>query len=176
MDMWLVVGFIIIIALLGIIVFGVSAVWPSLVGAPWVPVSKNTARKMLELAKVNPEDTVVDLGSGDGRIILMAAEEFGARSFGVEVDPLRVFWSRSVIWRRGLRDMVKVVWGNFFTQSLVEASVVTVYQGQNINRRLKTKFEGELSPGTRIVSYSFPFDGWTPVETQKNPHLFLYVI
>lgn len=151
-------------------------VWPSLIGAPWVPVSKDTARKMLELAKVTQEDTIVDLGSGDGRIIIMAAEEFGAESFGIEADPLRVLWSRSTIRRRGLRNVVRVVWGNFFTQSLVEASVVTVYQGQDINRRLKSKFEIELSPGTRVVSYSFPFDGWTPVETQKNPNLYLYVI
>lgn len=176
MDVWLILGYCLIIILLCIIVVGVSAVWPSLIGAPWVPVSKDTARKMLEFAKVHQEDTVVDLGSGDGRIIIMAAEEFGATSFGIEADPLRVGWSRSVIRRRGLKNRVKVIWGNFFTQSLADATVVTVYQGQDINKRLKEKFSIELPPGTRVVSYSFPFDGWTPVKTHKNPHLYLYEI
>lgn len=131
---------------------------------------------MLALAKVNQNDTLVDLGSGDGRIIIMAAEEFGASAFGVEADPLRVLWSRKVIRRRGLKDKVKVIWGNFFTQSLVEASVVAIYQGHDINNQLKTKLASELTPGTRVVSYSFPFDGWTPVETTKNPNIYLYVI
>ncbi len=175
-DGWLVVGYIVIIILLSIIVFSVSAIWPSLIGAPWVPTSIATVRKMLALAKVNQNDTLVDLGSGDGRIIIMAAEEFGASAFGVEADPLRVLWSRKVIRRRGLKDKVKVIWGNFFTQSLVEASVVAIYQGHDINNQLKTKLASELTPGTRVVSYSFPFDGWTPVETTKNPNIYLYVI
>jgi hypothetical protein len=175
-DIWLVIGYSLIIILLCIIVVGTSAVWPSLIGAPYVPTSKETAQKMLELAHVSSEDTVADLGSGDGRIIVLAAEQFGAKAFGIEADPLRVLWSRSVIRRRGLRNKVEVIWGNFFNQSLVDATVVTVYQGQEINKRLKDKFLLELKPGTRVVSYSFPFDGWAPVETQKNPRLYLYVI
>lgn len=176
MDIWLILGYSLIIILLCVIVVGTSAVWPSLIGAPYVPTSKGTAQKMLELAQVSADDTVADLGSGDGRIIMMAAEQFGANAFGIEADPLRVLWSRSVIRHRGLRKKVEVIWGNFFNQSLAKATVVTVYQGQEINKRLKDKFLLELEPGTRVVSYSFPFDGWTPVETQKNPHLYLYVI
>ena len=176
MDIWLVIGYIVIVILIVIIVIGFSAVWPSLVGAPWVPISKATARKMLELAEVTSEDTVADLGSGDGRIILLAAEEFWAHCLGIEVDPLRVLWSRGIIRRRGLRDSVKVIWGNFYNQSLADATVITIFQGQAINNRLKAKFEAELSPGTRVVSYSFPFNGWTPVETVDTPRLFLYII
>jgi hypothetical protein len=175
-DIWLVVGYIVIVILLCIIVIGVSAVWPSLIGAPWVPVSRETARKMLELAQVSHEDVVVDLGSGDGRIIVLAAKEFGAKAFGIEADPLRVLWSRCVIRRHGLHGRVAVIWGNFFTQNLLAATVVMVYQGQEINKRLKSKLAVELKPGTRVVSYSFPFEGWTPVETRNNPHLYLYVI
>ena len=176
MDLWIALGYIVIVILLCVIAFGVSAVWPSVIGAPWVPVSKKTAQRILDLAKVTPQDRVVDLGSGDGRIIILAAEKFGANAVGIEADPLRVLWSRMVIRLRGLGNLVNVVWGNFFTQRLSNASVVIVYQGQEINKRLKEKFTTELKPGTRVVSYSFPFEGWTPVETHKNPHLYLYVI
>ncbi|MFX1576187.1 MAG: SAM-dependent methyltransferase [Promethearchaeota archaeon] len=176
MDMWLIIGTVVIIILVSVIAFGISAVWPSLIGAPWVPVSKKTAQRMLELAKVTQEDTVVDLGSGDGRIIMMAAQKFGASAVGIEADPFRVLWSRGVIRRRGLNEIVEVIWGNFFTKSVPDATVVTVYQGQSINKRLKTKLATELTPGTRVVSYSFPFEEWTPVEMIKNPRLYLYVI
>jgi hypothetical protein len=176
MDPWVIIGYIVIFILVCVIIVGVSAVWPSLIGAPWVPVSKKTAQRMLELAHVTSKDRVLDLGSGDGRIIVMAAEQFGAQAVGIEADPFRVLWSRSIIRRRGLGTLVDVIWGNFFTQSFSEASVVTVYQGQEINKRLKEKFTTELKPGTRVVSYCFPFEGWTPVETHQNPHLYLYVI
>ena len=176
MDMWMAFGYIVIIILLCVIIVGVSAVWPSVIGAPWVPVSKKTAQRMLELAKVTPEDRVIDIGSGDGRIIALAAEKFGASAVGIEADPFRVLWSRMMIRLRGLGKLIDIVWGNFFTQSVSDASVVTVYQGLEINKRLKEKFTTELKPGTRVVSYCFPFEGWTPVETHKNPHLYLYVI
>ena len=131
---------------------------------------------MLELAAVQQNDVVVDLGSGDGRVIVMAAEEFGAKSFGVEADPFRVLWSRGVIRRRGLQDAVKVIWGDMFNHRVSDATVVTVYQGQDINKRLMAKLAAELSPGSRIVSYSFPFDGWTPIMTIDDPRLFLYTV
>ncbi len=175
-DNTLLVGYILILILVCVILFSISAIWPSVIGAPWVPVSKSTARKMLELAQVTHEDTLLDMGSGDGRIIIMAAKEFGATALGIEADPLRVLWSRSVIRLRRLKDNVSVIWGNFFAQTLPDVTVVTVYQGQAINKRLKKKLSSDLKRGTRVVSYSFPFDGWTPVETQKNPHLYLYII
>jgi hypothetical protein len=164
------------IILLCIIVVIISAIWPTLIGAVWIPIPRETARKMLELAKVTPDDTVIDLGSGDGRIIVMAAEEFRATAVGIEADPFRVLWSRNVIRRRSLKNQVKVVWGNFYSQSIAAATVVTVFQGQAINKSLQPKLSTELKSGTRVVSYSFPFEDWEPVETQKNPNLYLYVI
>jgi hypothetical protein len=164
------------IILLCIIALIASAIWPTLIGAVWVPIPRETARKMLELANVTSDDTVVDLGSGDGRIIVMAAEEFGAKAFGIEADPFRVLWSRSVIRRRGLKNRVKVVWGNFYSQNIAAATVVTVFQGQAINKRLQPKLSTELQPGTRVVSYSFSFEGWSPIEVRKKPDLYLYMI
>jgi precorrin-6B methylase 2 len=151
-------------------------VWPSIIGAPYVPTPKESVRKMLELANVNQGDFLVDLGSGDGRVIIMAAEEFGATALGIEADPIRVKWSRYQIRKRHLEEMVDVVWGNFFSQSLERATVVFVYQGDDVNQKLKLKLLNELQPGTRLVTYCFPFDGWDPVEITKKPNLYLYKV
>jgi predicted RNA methylase len=156
--------------------FMIWIAWSSIFGAPWIPTPKNKARSMLELAEVGQEDTVYDIGSGDGRIIIMAASEFGARSFGIEMDPLRVLWSRVSIRRKGLSQMVEVLRENFFKSSIEEATVITVYQGVGVNKKLREKFSKELKPGTRVVSYRFRFQGWTPVKTNEEASSFLYVI
>lgn len=130
---------------------------------------------MLELAQVKPQDNVVDLGSGDGRIIVMAAKEFGSSCVGIEADPFRVMWSRFVIRMRGLKDKVKVIWGNFFSQNVAYATVVTVYQGPEVNKLIREKLSAELKPGTRVVSYKFPLEGWAPVETTTKPDIYLYI-
>jgi predicted RNA methylase len=132
--------------------------------------------KMLEIAEVNENDTLIDLGSGDGRIILEAAKTFDANSIGVEADPLRVFWSRTRIKLNELEEKVEVIWGNFFRTDLSKATVVTVYQGQGINNKLRTKFIEELYPGTRVVSYSFTFDGWEPLKKDPDSDVYLYII
>lgn len=155
---------------------GISVLWPTAVGAPWTPTSRSTVRKMLELAKVSEDDLVFDLGSGDGRIIVMAAEEYGATAIGIEVDPLRVMWSRWVIRRHGLVRKASVIQSNFFDQSLQNATVVFLFQRQNTNNQLRTKLSNELKSGTRVVSHMYTFDGWTPAESTKDPNLFLYIM
>ncbi|MFW9888001.1 MAG: SAM-dependent methyltransferase [Candidatus Thorarchaeota archaeon] len=150
--------------------------WSSAIGAPWVPIPRKKARTMLKLAEVGPQDIVYDIGSGDGRIVTMAAKEFGAKSVGIEMDPLRVLWSRLVIRRKGLTRMSKILRENFFESNIEDATVVTVYQGVGVNKKLKEKFSGELKPGTRVVSYRFRFKGWTPVKTNEEASSYLYVI
>jgi predicted RNA methylase len=150
--------------------------WSSAIGAPWVPTPRNKARTMLELAEVGPKDIVYDIGSGDGRIVTMAAKEFGAKSVGIEMDPLRVLWSRFAIRRQGLTPMSEVLRENFFKSNIEDATVVTVYQGVEVNKKLKEKFSGELKPGTRVVSYRFRFKGWIPVKTSEDASSYLYII
>jgi 16S rRNA A1518/A1519 N6-dimethyltransferase RsmA/KsgA/DIM1 with predicted DNA glycosylase/AP lyase activity len=150
--------------------------WSSVIGAIFVPTPMDVVGKMLEIADVNENDTLIDLGSGDGRIILEAAKSYDANSIGIEADPLRVFWSRSRIKSNDLEEKVEVIWGNFFKTDLSKATVVTVYQGQGINNKLSTKFKEELDPGTRIVSYSFTFDGWEPMKKDPESDVYLYKI
>ena len=176
LDALLTIFYFIVVFLIFLILLGVWLLWSSLVGAPWVPTSRVRIRKMLELAQVTENDIVMDLGSGDGRILIQAAKEFRARSIGIEVDPMRVFWSRIAIRRRGLSDKVEVIRGNFFTQNFADATVVTVYQTTDVNAQLKEKLSMELNPGTRVVSNAFAFEGWTPAKVMTKPKLYLYVM
>jgi len=159
-----------------IIVFVIWIAWSGAVGAPWLPTPKSRVRSMLEFANVNQDDRVFDLGSGDGRIIVMAAKEFGAQSTGIEVDPLRILWSKLAIRRNKLGSKVKVIRGNFFNVSVEDATVVTLYQGYKINIKIRDKLSAELRPGTRVVSYRFILEGWKPVKTSEEKSVYLYIV
>ena len=160
-------------AYLAVIAFLLWLVWPIIMGAMYMPTPHAVVEKMLDLAGVGPEDTVYDLGSGDGRIVIGAAER-GARAVGIEVDPIRVLWARrnAAASRAGRR--VRIIWGDFFKNSVADATVVTVYQGEGINNRLRQKFEVELKPGSRVVSFSFKFDGWEIAEKHPDADIYLY--
>lgn len=176
-DAWLLLHIALAFILFCTIIIGLSILWPFIVrGAAWTPTPQGVVHKMLELAKVTKDDIVVDLGSGDGRIIIAAAREYGATAVGIEVDPLRILWSRWSIRRKGLEDIVKVIGGNFFSQDLSIATVVTVFQRIGTNNRLREKLVSELASGTRVVSYHHPFYDWTPSETTRDPDIYLYII
>ena len=162
-----------IVFLIGILLW---MLWPLAIGAGWTPTPKKVVKKMLDLAEVGPGDTLYDLGSGDGRIIFMAAEEFGAKAVGIEADPLRVLWTLIWIRLKGLEDQLRVQFGNFFWVDLSTASVVSVFQSTGVNYKLIDKLLRELEPGTRVVSYSFTFDGWKPMKVDESSKLFLYKI
>jgi predicted RNA methylase len=153
-----------------------SMLWPLAIGAAYSPSSLKVVRKMLNMAEVDSEDLVYDLGSGDGRIVIEAANRYHALGVGVEADPLRVIWSKIKITRRGLRQQVKIVWGNLFHQNLSHATVVVLFLWGRTNEKLKHKLQEELKPGTRIVSYVWKFEGWNPVKVDKKERIYLYII
>jgi precorrin-6B methylase 2 len=166
--------FIVSIISVVVVLICVWIIWPVLIGAAYVPTPHEIVVKMLEIAEVKEDDVLYDLGSGDGRIIIEAADKYRAKAIGIEADPLRVLWSRAKIRSRALHDRVRVIWGNFFRSDLSKATVVTIYQGQGINNKLIEKLEEELKPGTRIVSYSFTFDGWDPIKEESDSPIYLY--
>lgn len=166
--------FLIILLIAAIIVIWVF--WSASIGAGWEPTSMTRVRKMLEMAEVDSGDIVYDLGSGDGRIVTEAAKKYHANAVGIEADPLRVFWSRLTIRFSGLHKQAKIVWGNFFKQNISEATVITLFLSYGANQRLKSKFQQELKPGTRIVSYVWTFKGWNPVKVDKNEEIYVYII
>ena len=168
--------FAILLILATIAVFIIWIFWSSIIGAGFQPTSKRLVKQMLDIAEVSSDDIVYDLGSGDGRIVIDAAKKYNAKAVGMEADPLRVFWSRLIITLSGLHSRAKIVWGNFFNQNISEATVVTLFLSDAANQKLKSKFQEELKPGTRIVSYVWTFNGWEPVKVDKTKEIYLYIM
>jgi SAM-dependent methyltransferase len=133
--------------------------------APYVPTTSSVVRTMLEVAGVSESDVVYDLGSGDGRIPIMAAEEFGARGVGIEIDPELVEKARQKAREAGVADRVSIRRGDLFKADLSEATVVTLYLWPEINVKLRPKLLRALDPGDRIVSHDFRMGEWAPDTT-----------
>ena len=135
--------------------------------APYVPTPPEVVERMLEIAAVNSNDTVYDLGSGDGRIIIAAARKFGARAVGVELDEELAKQTEGRVRELNIHDRVRVVQGNLLEVDLSPASVVTVYLLTSSNMKLRPRLERSLKPGSRVVSHDFQIMGWTPVKTES---------
>lgn len=131
-------------------------------GILYVPTPEAVGVEMLRFAGVTARDVVYDLGSGDGRLVVAAAQAFGARSVGVEIEARLVQDSRERAARAGVADRATFVWGDLFAVDLAPATVVTLYLGEEMNRRLRPKLLRELRPGARVVSHDFGMDGWPP--------------
>jgi hypothetical protein len=135
---------------------------PERTGGPYVPTPQVVVDAMLDFAKVGPQDFVVDLGSGDGRIVLTAAQRYSARGFGVEIDPELVKQSNAEAQKRGLAARASFREQDVLKAQIAEATVVTLYLLPGMMQQLQSKFSKELRPGTRIVSHDFPFGEWKP--------------
>lgn len=133
----------------------------------FVPTPQSVVDAMLKLARVGKDDVVYDLGCGDGRIVITAAKQFGARGVGIDIDPLRIKESNANAVTAGVTDRVKFLLTDIFADStdLSEATVVTLYLLPSLNVKLLPKLRRELKPGTRIVSNSFDMGEWQPERT-----------
>lgn len=159
-----------------IIIFIFWIIWSDIIGAGFEPTSGKFVKRMLEMAEVDSHDKVYDLGSGDGRIVIEAARMFNAYSVGIEADPLRYIWSKTIVLFLGLQKQVSIIWGNFFNEDLSKATVVTIFLSDKANQKLKQKLSNELRPGTRVVSYFWRFKGWKPVHVDEEKRIYLYII
>jgi SAM-dependent methyltransferase len=129
---------------------------------------QSTVEAMLKLAEVTRDDIVYDLGCGDGRFVITAAEEFGARGVGIDIDPARIKESWENAEKRGVGNRVRFIGGDLFEADIGEGSVVTLYLLQRLNLELRPKLLDELKPGSRILSYIFDMEDWEP---DKRGHL-----
>lgn len=134
-------------------------------GILYVPTPEAVGVEMLRFAGVTADDVVYDLGSGDGRLVVAAAERFGARGVGVEIEAKLVQDGRERAARAGVADRATFVWGDLFATDLAPATVVTLYLGEELNRRLRPKLLQELRPGARVVSHDFGLGEWKPDRT-----------
>jgi hypothetical protein len=129
---------------------------------PYVPSPQSVVADMLRYAGVNANDFLIDLGSGDGRIVLTAAKVFGARGFGVEIKEDLVKKANEAAAREGVADRVKFIKADLFKTDISQATIITMYLLPDTVNMLKDKFLTELKPGTRIVSHDYPLTGWLP--------------
>ena len=148
---------------------------------PYVPTPNEVVVEMLNIAGVTKDDVIYDLGSGDGRLVIAAAKQFGARGVGVEIDPKLIQESNENARLAGVSDRVKFLQQDLFQIDLSEATVVTLYLLPEVNLRLRSKLLRELKPGTRLVSHQFDMKDWKPdlsevVRTPSRLHLVYYWI
>lgn len=136
---------------------------------PYVPTPWNVVETMFDMAKVTAADHLIDLGSGDGRIVIEAAKKRGARGFGIELDPHLVTIAKEEAQKQGVAARATFAEGNLFTFNLHEASVLTMYLYPQVLMHLRPKLFEQLKPGTRVVSHDFHMDAWKPDLQREVP-------
>ena len=132
--------------------------------APFVPSPVQVIRQMLVLAELRAGEIFFDLGAGDGRTVVMAAKEYGARAVGVELREDLAKKALSNIYEQGLQDRITIVNGDMFNVDLTSADVIFLYLTTSANEKVKPKLENELRHGTRIISHDYEIVGWKPVK------------
>lgn len=145
--------------------------------AGWIPTPDAMVEAMLKLARLSRDDLLVDLGSGDGRIPILAAREFGSRGLGIEFNPDLVAYSRERAVREGVADRVKFVQGDIFKTDFSQATVVALFMTPSVLQRLRPTLLS-MKPGTRIVSYLFAIEEWEPDQWvfQDGMHGILWIV
>jgi SAM-dependent methyltransferase len=157
-----------------VILAGLWVLLPMLYGSPAVPAYRRRIRRALELAEVRPGEKVYDLGAGDGRVIVIAAGEFGAQAVGIEIEPVHcaVAWLNA--WLSGVGRHVAIRWGDFRRADLGEADVVFIYLTAAQTAALRPQLARQLRPGARLVSLSADIAGWQPAALDSQHLVFLY--
>ncbi|MCS7105380.1 MAG: 50S ribosomal protein L11 methyltransferase [Thermofilaceae archaeon] len=151
------------------------------VSVPFVPTPVEVVREMLRLASLKPGELLLDLGCGDGRVLVIAAKEFGARAIGIEIRNDLANKAAYNVTKEGVKNDVLIINGNFFELKLPPADVIFMYLLTSVNERLRPKLEREIKPGARIISHDFEISGWVPkrkVEFRdggRSHTLYLYV-
>lgn len=167
------VGLIACVASLFLAALFVPTAHAALFGAPFLPTESDRVERMLAMAGLQPGETVVDLGAGDGRFLIAAARA-GATAVGWEINPYLVAWGRWKILRAGLSDRATLHLGSYWPEHMGRADVVMLFLITGQMKKMQEKLQQELRPGSRVVSYVFAFPDWEAKET-RTEGLRLYV-
>ena len=141
-------------------------------GAPPVPTSKSSVEEIVNLANIGKGDRIIDLGSGDGRVIIAFAKK-GIKTEGYEINPFLVLLTKYKIKKAGVSELAKVHWRDFWGVDLGEFDIINVYGVTRIMEKLNEKLKKELTPGTRVLSNMFQIPGWK--EDRKVGRIYLYI-
>ena len=162
---------------LSVLVFILALLWilvPALYGLPPVPTNPERIRKALKLANLQSTEVLYDLGAGDGRVLLIAAREFGAKAIGIEIGPIQC----ALIWLRvvasGFGNRIQIRWANFYKADLRDADIVFVYATSKEVVKLAPHLEKQLKKGARVISISADFPEWEPSAFDERELIFVY--
>ncbi len=159
--------FVIVIALLWVLV-------PAFYGLPPISSRRERIRRALELANPQAGETLYDLGSGHGRVLVMAAKEFGLNAVGIEAGPVQCAVSWMNVFRNGVRSQVRIEAGNFYKSSLKDADIIFAYLTSDHGNRLQEKLSRELKPGARVVTVSFDLPNWDVDFFDREQLIYVY--
>jgi len=160
-----------------ILMFIIGLLWilvPALYGLPPVPTNQDRIRKALRLVNLQPDETIYDLGAGDGRVLLIAAREFNAKAVGIEIGPVQcaLIYLRAATSEFG--NKIQVKWGNYLKADLSQADVVFLYATSKEVLRVASHLEKQMKPGARLVSISADFPEWEPSTMDDRELIFVY--
>jgi precorrin-6B methylase 2 len=167
----------VLLAAFAVLVIGICLLWvlvPALYGLPPISTRTERIRRALALAELQPGETLYDLGSGHGRVLVLACQEFGAQAVGVEAGPVQRVVSRVNAILNGVSSRVRIEGGNFYKADLSGADVVFAYLTSHYAVPLQQKLETELKSGTRVVTVSFDLPGWEPAFFDREHLVYLY--
>lgn len=144
----------------------------------YIPTPQEVVNEMLKMAQVTKDDVIYDLGSGDGRIPITAAQKYGTRGVGIDIDPERVQEAQENAREAGVTDRVEFLQQDLFASDIGEATVVTLYLLPELNLRLRPQLFEQLKPGTRIVSHAFDMGDWEPdrVVVAEGSTIYLWIV
>lgn len=166
--------FISILAIAAVLLLAVIVIVPTVFGSPWHPISRRDLKRALEFCGARAGEHLYDLGSGDGRVLIMAARDYNLRGTGIEIDPLKAAWSRWRIRRAGLQDRVRILRASVFDGDYSDADILFIYMTHQAMDRLFPRILEQLKPTARIICYRFCIRGMTPDKVNANKTLFLY--
>jgi ubiquinone/menaquinone biosynthesis C-methylase UbiE len=164
--------------LVTVIALGIAPAQKREPDVPYVPTPDEIVNAMLKTAGVKKGDVIYDLGCGDGRIVIAAAQKFGTRGVGIDINPERIKEARENAKKAGVTGLVKFIEQDLFEAKISDATVVTLYLLPTINLKLRPKLLRDLKPGTRIVSHSFDMGDWKPEKKLEagGDEIFFWVV
>ncbi|MDO8626294.1 MAG: 50S ribosomal protein L11 methyltransferase [Candidatus Magasanikbacteria bacterium] len=160
----------VVLSLIGFFLM-IIMVWSVLVGVPFVPTHLPQAKRMMALGAVGPGKTIIDLGSGAGRILFLAAS-MGAKSIGYELNPFLYFWTKYEISKRGLKNQVSVRFKSLYKADVSSADIVYSFLFPKPMIKLEPKLLGEMKPGAKIISYAFKMPDVVPVIKEQGIYVY----
>ena len=165
-----------ILALAAVLLLAMMVIGPALFGATWNPISRKDLKRALDFCDAKAGERIIDLGSGDGRVLITAAKDYGLVGTGIEIDPIKVWLANLRVRFAGVQDKVKIVRANVFDTDYREADILFIYLTHQALDKLFPDILDQLKPNAKILCYRFCIQGMTPDKINADKTLFLYTL